>query len=167
MNAASADAMIARDLSSSLRAHERNNVRRKRYQEGSLQIRSHGKRKMWVVLYREAGIRKYYTVGLYSKMSKSQAQEKQAEFMKKVNLRQANAPDPNINFGDFLEGIALPFLRSKWKRSTADTTENRIRHHLLTEFGPEKLAGLTLKRLQEFLSSKATTFSRSIVAHLR
>ncbi len=57
-------------------------MRRKRYQEGSLQVRSHGKRKMWVVLYREAGVRKYYTVGLHSKMSKSQAQEKQAEFMK-------------------------------------------------------------------------------------
>src|SRR5215471_9809743 len=167
MNAASADAMIARDLSSSLRAHERNNVRRKRYQEGSLQVRSHGKRKNWVVLYREAGVRKYHTVGLYAKMSKSQAQEKQAEFMQEVNARAATAPDPNITFGDFLEGIALPFLRSKWKRSTAATTENRIRHHLLEEFGHEKLTSLTLKRLQAFLSSKAATFSRSIVAHLR
>ena len=41
-------------------------------------MRSHGKRKNWVVLYREAGVRKYHTVGLYSKLSKSQAQEKQA-----------------------------------------------------------------------------------------
>jgi hypothetical protein len=142
-------------------------VRRKRYQEGSLQVRSHGKRKMWVVLYRDAGVRKYYTVGLHSKMSKSQAQEKQAEFMKEVNLRQAQAPDPNMTFGDFLEGVALPFYRSKWKRSTAGTTESRIRHHLLEEFGPEKLSGLTLKPLQAFLSTKAATFSRSIVAQLR
>jgi hypothetical protein len=36
-------------------------------------VRSHGKRKNWVVLYREAGLRKYYTIGLHSKMSKSQA----------------------------------------------------------------------------------------------
>jgi len=142
-------------------------VRRKRYQEGSLQVRSHGKRKNWVVLYREAGVRKYHTVGLHSKMSKSQAQEKQAEFMKEVNARAAHAPDPNVTFGDFLEGVALPFYRSKWKRSTASTTESRIRHHLLEEFGPEKLTGLTLKPLQAFLSAKATTFSRSIVAHLR
>jgi integrase len=142
-------------------------VRRKRYQEGSLQVRSHGKRKMWVVLYREGGARKYYTVGLHSKMSKSQAQEKQAEFMKEVNARAATAPDPNITFGDFLEGIALPFLRSKWKRSTASTTENRIRHHLMAQFGEEKLTSLTLKPLQAFLSSKAATFSRSVVAHLR
>jgi len=130
-------------------------------------VRSHGKRKNWVVLYREAGVRKYHTVGLHSKMSKSQAQEKQAEFMKEVNARAAHAPDPNVTFGDFLEGVALPFYRSKWKRSTASTTESRIRHHLLEEFGPEKLTGLTLKPLQAFLSAKATTFSRSIVAHLR
>ena len=74
-----------------------------------MQVRSHGKRKNWVVLYREAGVRKYHTVGLHSKMSKSLAQEKQAAFMKDVNARQANAPDPNITFKDFLEGIALPF----------------------------------------------------------
>jgi len=130
-------------------------------------VRSHGKRKNWVVLYREAGIRKYHTVGLHSKMSKSQAQEKQAEFMKEVNARAAHAPDPNVTFGDFLEGVALPFYRSKWKRSTASTTESRIRHHLLEEFGPEKLTGLTLKPLQAFLSSKAAASSRSTVAHLR
>src|SRR5436190_420183 len=167
MNAASGDAMIARDLNSSPRAHERNNVRRKRFQEGSLQVRSHGKRKMWVVLYREAGVRKYYTVGLHSKMSKSQAQKWQAEFMKDVNARHATTPDPNITFGDFLAGIALPFYRSKWKRSTVSTTESRILHHLLAEFGEEKLASLTLKPLQAFLSSKAANFSRSVVAHLR
>jgi len=130
-------------------------------------VRSHGKRKNWVVLYREAGVRKYHTVGLHSKMSKSQAQEKQAEFMKEVNARADHAPDPNVTFGDFLEGVALPFYRSKWKRSTASTTESRIRHHLLGEFGPEKLTGLTLKRLQSFLSSRAPDFSRSTVAHLR
>jgi hypothetical protein len=56
-------------------------------------------------------------------MTKSEAQQAQAEFMKEVNARTATAPDPHITFGDFLEGVALPFLRSKWKRSTRDTTE--------------------------------------------
>ena len=84
-----------------------------------------------------------------------------------MNARTASAPDPHITFGDFLEGVALPFLRSKWKRSTRDTTENRIRHHLLREFGQEKLENLGLKRLQAFLSSKAATLSKSVVAHLR
>jgi integrase len=143
-------------------------VRRKRYQNGSLQkTHKHGKHKMWILQWREGGIKKYYTVGPCSKMTKSDAQHKQAEFMKEVNARLANAPDPNITFGDFLEGIALPFLRSKWKRSTAETTENRIRHHLLQEFREAKLQSLTLKPLQAFLNGKAATHSRSIVAHLR
>ena len=111
--------MIRSDLYASPMAHERNNVRRKRFQEGSLQLRKQGKRKVWAVLYRVGGIRKYYTLGPQSRMNKSQAQEKQAEFMKEVNALAANAPDPNITFGDFLEAIALPFYRSKWKRSTA------------------------------------------------
>jgi integrase len=143
-------------------------VRRKRYQNGSLQVVStHGKRKMWILQYRDGGSKKYHTIGLYSKMSKSDAQQAQAEFMKEVNLRAASAPDPHITFGDFLEGVALPFLRSKWKRSTKDTTENRIRHHLLQEFGPEKLSGLGVHKLQVFLSGKAATLSKSVVAHLR
>jgi len=101
--------MIPPDLISPFRTHERNNVRRKRFQEGTLQVRSHGKRKIWVVLYWERGARKYQALGLYSKLSKSQAQEKQAEFMQDVNARQSTAPDPNVTFGDFVEGTALPF----------------------------------------------------------
>jgi integrase len=143
-------------------------VRRKRYQNGSLQVVStHGKRKMWILQYRDGGSKKYHTIGLYSKMSKSDAQQAQAEFMKEVNLRAASAPDPHITFGDFLEGVALPFLQSKWKRSTRDTTENRIRHHLLGEFAGEKLLALGIERLQAFLAAKAKALSKSVVAHLR
>ena len=121
---------------------------------------------MWILQYRDGGSKKYHTIGLYSKMSKSDAQQAQAEFMKEVNARAASTPDPHITFGDFLEGVALPSLRSKWKRSTRDT-ENRIGHHLLGEFGPEKLTSLGVQRLQAFLTAKATTLSKSVVAHLR
>jgi integrase len=159
--------MIPPDLNSPLRTHERNNVRRKRFQEGSLQVRSHGKRKNWVVLYWERGARKYQTLGLYSKLSKSQAQEKQAEFMQEVNARQSTAPDTQVTFGDFVEGTALPFYRMKWKRSTASTTESRVRHHLIGEYKDAKLQDLGLKELQAFLNAKAKSLSRSIVAHLR
>ena len=96
-------------------------MHRQRHQKGSLQVRQHGKRKMWVLLYRDGSTRKYATLGLYSKISKSQAEEKRDELLNEVNARNAIAPDPNITFGEFLEGIALPFLRSKWKRSTAAT----------------------------------------------
>lgn len=77
---------------------------------------------MWVLLYRDGSSRKYATLGLYSKMSKSQAEEKRDELIAEANARNALTPDPDITFGQFLEGVALPFLRSKWKRSTAVTT---------------------------------------------
>ena len=84
-------------------------MHRKRLQLGSLQIRSHGKRKMWVVLYREAGVRKYYTLGIFSKMTKSEAQEKQAEFMTEVNARLANTPTRTLRLGIFSMGWRCRF----------------------------------------------------------
>jgi integrase len=122
---------------------------------------------MWVLLYRDGEAKRYLTLGPASKLSQSDACKKRDEIMNEVNARQSTAPDPDITFGNFLEGVALPFLRSKWKRSTASTTENRIRYHLLAEFREHKLAGLGLKGLQAFLQSKATLLSRSVVAHLR
>jgi integrase len=74
--------------------------------------------------------------------------------------------DPHITFGEFLDGVALPFLRKKWKRSTAGTTENRMAYHL-AEFRDDRLQSKTLKSLQAFLGRKAGELSRSMVAHLR
>ena len=140
---------------------------RQRHQQGSLQVRKHGKRKMWALLYRDGSSRKYATLGPCSKMSKSEAEAKRDEILTEVIARNATAPNPHITFGEFLEGTALPFLRSKWKRSTAATTENRIQYHLATEFRESRLSDLSLKGLQSFLNAKAGSLSRSVVAHLR
>ena len=142
-------------------------MHRQRHQKGSLQVRKHGGRKMWVLLYRDGRTRKYATLGVYSKMSKSEAEAKRDELVAEANARNANAPNPDITFGEFLDGVALPFLRSKWKKSTRSTTENRIQHHLRREFGDKRLTHLGLKDLQLFLNAKAETLSRSVVAHLR
>lgn len=140
---------------------------RHRHQQGSLQVRRHGKRKMWVLLYRESSSRKYATLGYRSEMSKSEAEAKRDAILIEVNARSALASDQPITFGQFLEGVALPFLRSKWKRSTAATSENRINHHLKIAFSDRRLCDLGLKELQEFLNSKAESLSRSTVSHLR
>lgn len=142
-------------------------MHRQRRQEGSLQIRQHGRRKVWAFLYREGGSRRYVTLGPHHKLSKSQAEQKRDEILSEVHARAATASDPDITFGQFLEGVALPFQRSKWKRSTAATTENRIRHHLLEEFRDVRLRSMSLKSLQGFLHRKAAQLSRSVVAHLR
>src|SRR5262252_493621 len=117
-------AMIPSDLNPSLKTHERKQVRRQRYQQGSLQARKHGKRKMWVLLYRDGSTKRYATLGACSEMSKSEAELKRDEILAEVNARNSAVPDSDCTFGSFVENIALPFCRSKWKRSTAATTEN-------------------------------------------
>ena len=49
---------------------------------------------MWVLLYRDGSTRKYATLGLYSKMSKSQAEEKRDELISEVNARNAISARP-------------------------------------------------------------------------
>src|SRR5262249_5083249 len=143
-------------------------VRRQRHQKGSLQKRKHGKRTMWVLLYRDGVSKRYVTLGPCSEMSKSAAEKKRDEILAEANARNSTVPDLDITFGSFVEAVALPFCRSKWKRSTAATTENRMRHHLVGEFGEARLRDLRLKDLQSFLNLKLTAgLSKSVVAHLR
>ncbi len=122
---------------------------------------------MWVWLYRENGSRKYVTLGPSHKMTKAQAEKKRDEALAEVRANQSTSPDPDMTFGQFLDGVVLPFYRSKWKSSTASTSESRMTHHF-AEFKKTPLKALTLKTLQAFLGRKAASeLSRSTVAHLR
>ncbi len=142
-------------------------MRRKKYQKGSLQLKDHGHRMMWILQYRVDGSKKYHTLGSKSEMTKSQAQQMQAEIMSKVNLQNVvGAADPEMTFGQFVDGVALPVLRSKWKLSTEMTTGSRMSRHL-AEFREAPIRNLTRGDLQAFLERKAETLSRSMVAHLR
>jgi hypothetical protein len=122
---------------------------------------------MWVWLYREDGSRKYFTLGPFHKMTKAQAEKKRDEALAEARARQDSSPDPAMMFGQFLDGVVLPFYRSKWKSSTASTSESRMTHHF-AEFKKTPLKAITLKTLQAFLGRKAASeLSRSTVAHLR
>jgi hypothetical protein len=94
-----ASAMIALDLNPTLKTHERKIVRRQRYQKGSLQQRKHGKRKMWVLLYRDGNTRRYATLGSCSEMSKSAAEKKRDEILAEAKARNSAVPDVDITFG--------------------------------------------------------------------
>jgi hypothetical protein len=148
-------AMIASDLNPTLKTRERKIVRRQRYQKGSLQVVKHGKRKMWILQYRDGKSKRYATLGAYCEMTKSQAEKKRDEILGEANARNSAVPDADITFGSFVEAVALPFCRSKWKQSTAATTENRIRHHLIANFREALLRDLRLKDLQGFLNGKS------------
>ena len=145
-------------------------MRRRRFQKGSLQLRKHADRRVWVVLYYdEKSERRYHTLGWASDMNKGTADEKRQEFMQEMNgggrTKGATRP-PTIK--EFLDQVYLPFYRGKWKESTAGTSENRIQHHLAKELGGQRLEDLTLAPLQQFLKRKAASgLSFSTVDHLR
>lgn len=145
-------------------------MRRRRFQKGSLQLRKHGNRRVWVVLYYDdRGERRYSTLGWASEMNKGEAHEKRQEFMRGVNGGDRTpGPTRPVTVKEFLEQIYLPFYRGKWKESTAGTSENRIQHHIVNELGDERLEDLALVSLQKFLDQKAEAgLSHSVVDHVR
>ena len=62
----------------------------------------------------------------------------------------------------------LPLSRRKWKLSTASTTGDRIRKHLITDLGSLQIQSVTRELLQCYLEQKAAAGgSFSLVDHLR
>ena len=135
---------------------------RKRFQKGSLQkIRGE-----WVARWREDGQRRARKLGRTSLMTKTQAQAELAAIVGPINASRSQ-PSDRVSFGDFVQQVYLPFYRRKWKRSTAMTNEDRLKHHLTSEFDPRSLGSFDRDELQAFLDQKARTLSFGMVEHLR
>ena len=144
-------------------------MRRRRYQKGSLQKKTHGKRRVWVVQYYDAdGHHRYHTIGRMCELNKSQAAEKQDEFMRTINggVAKQNEIRP-VLLGEFVNQVYLPFYRGKWKKSTKGTSESRIRAHVVADLGNAQMVNWSITSLQAYLESKAATHSFSVVDHLR
>jgi integrase len=136
---------------------------RRRFQNGSLQR----EKKKWVVQWWEDGHRRKRRLGLITKMTKAEAQGELAQILAPLNSREI-PPSKNWAFADFIERVYLPFYRRKWKRSTVMTNEDRMEHHLVSEFGGQTLGVFHRDQLQDFLDRKAAAgLSFSVVDHLR
>jgi hypothetical protein len=148
---------------------EENIVRRRRYQEGSLQKRKHvKKRRVWgCSLLRQGRASPISHCGAYGRFSNSQAQEEQVKFMETVNGGKSEPGVRPVLVGEFVTGVYLPFQRGKWKESTKGTTENRILFHICGDLGARQLDSFTPTGLQALLEGKAVTNGFSIVGHLR
>lgn len=136
---------------------------RKRHQKGSL-TKAGG---VWIAQWWENGHRRKKTLGRRSELTKSEARLQLAQILSPINAR-ADSPSERQTFGEFLASVYLPFYRRKWKSSTADSNEDRIRHHLLSEFSRRELGSIDRHELQALLDRKAQqglSFSR--VDHLR
>lgn len=136
---------------------------RKRFQQGSVFRRG----KVRVISWWEDGHRRKRTLGRISQMTKTEAQAMLAEILAPLNSRSV-LPSKSWLFADFAEQIYLPFYGRKWKRSTRLTNEDRMKNHLLSEFGSLTLGVFNRDQLQAFLDAKAAAgLAFSTVDHLR
>ena len=142
-------------------------MRRKRYQKGSVQARIHGRHRVWVAFWWEDGSRRSKVLGLCSKMTKGEVESAMAAILQPINEGTSRGPRPVYTFERFVEDVYLPHGRHGWKESTAGTSEQIIKTHLVPGFRSDLLHTIRRERLQEFLDRKARELSYSVVAHLR
>jgi len=100
--------------------------------------------------------------------TRSEALALMTEILVPINAaRRAATPGPTMALNAFTEKIFLPFKGRQWKKSTAITTEQRLRKHIIdSEFGKTPLKDLTREAMQRFLDTKQL-LSHSVVNHLR
>ena len=136
---------------------------RKRHQRGSL-AKVNGR---WIAQWREDGRRCKRTLGVVSGMTKTEAQQALNQILAPIN-QGVGSPSTSDKLAHFIEGVFLPFYRRKWKLSTAITTENRLRKHLLADFGSRAVGSFNRNELQRWLERKAADgLSQQTIDHLR
>jgi integrase len=136
---------------------------RRRFQNGSLLQRNGA----WVAQWWEDGHRRKRFLGLVAEMSKTAARRELSKIVSPINARET-PPGQGWEFRHFVDRVYLPFYRRKWKGSTAVTNEERIRNHLIPEFGESTLGSFDRERLQKLLDEEAAAgLSFSTVDHLR
>jgi integrase len=142
---------------------------RKRHQAGSVQKAVSGKRRIWAGLYYDVdGKRKYVVLGDRNTMTPSEARIELEKRLAPINqTRVSKQLTRDIALGAFVEHHYIPFGEKKWKSSTAITTKQRLRQHLVHgEFAYTRLCDLNRENMQLFLDRMGIG-SFSLVNHLR
>lgn len=142
-------------------------MRRKRFQKGSLQVRKHGKHRVWVACWRENGNPKSKVLGKFSQINKGEAEAALSAILDPINKGIVQRANPIYTFEQFTEQVYLPFCRRTWKESTEGTSKQLIQTHLIPAFGKDLLHTIRREGLQDFLDRKALELSSSPVGHLR
>lgn len=133
---------------------------RKRFQRGSLKKVG----KQWIAQWWEGDHRRK---ARWSGMTKSEAEKKLADILAPLNSERTSGATKKPTFGEFVERTYLPFYRGKWKTSTAEDNEGRLRFHLTLIYASRPVDSFSRDEFQRLLNQKATDYSYSVVAHLR
>jgi integrase len=143
-------------------------VRRNRFQRGSLQKRKSRSSWHWIAFWWEDHRRRSQILGPCSTMSRPEALAEMATLLQRVNIHVGQRISRTWTVAEWIRDMFLPLGRRKWKLSTATTTGDRIRKHLIHDLGSLQIQSVTRELLQQYLEEKAAAgCSFSLVDHLR
>ena len=106
-------------------------------------------------------------LGRCSQMGKGEAEAALSAILQPINGGLAQGSKPLYTLEQFIELEYLPFCRRSWKASTAGTSEQIVKTHLIPELGRKLLPAIRREELQDLLDRKALDLSDSPVKHLR
>src|SRR5256885_16203749 len=86
-------------------------MRRKRFQRGSLQNRKHGRHRVWVACWWENGSRRSKVLGRCSQLGKGEAEAIVSAILRPVNSGVTQVAKPVYTFEQFIKEVDLPFSR--------------------------------------------------------
>jgi hypothetical protein len=117
--------------------------KRNRFQRGSLQKRKSGGSLNWIAFWWEDGHRKSQILGSCSTMSRPEALSEMARVLQPINDRAGEPTTRLWIVGDWIRDAFLPLMQRKWKLSTASTSGDRIRTHLIADLESVGLHSVT------------------------
>src|SRR5262245_15907946 len=143
-------------------------MRRRRFQRGSLQKRKSGGCWNWIAFWWQDHHRRGQILGPCSSMSHAEALAEMAKLLQPLNSHAGEPSLPVLTVCHWIRNQFLPFIGRKWKLSTACTSGDRIRSHLVADLGSLELQSVRRDLLQQYLEQKAARgLSFSVVDHLR
>ncbi len=142
-------------------------MRQKRYQRGCLKPRKRKGKLYWYAQWKDGPRKKSKELGLCSKVARADAEALLAAILRPINGELGHSQLELFTFRSFVEKIYLPIFRQKWKASTTETEEYRLRAHLVKTVGDQLLHRIDRDRLQAVLNAAARAVGRDVLDHLR
>lgn len=142
-------------------------MRRRSFQRGSLNTRKRRGKLYWHAQWREEGRKKSKNLGPCARVPRADAEALLASILRPINGGSPKSQGEVFTFKSFLERVYLPIFREKWKASTIETEEYRLRAHLVKTIGDQLLHRIDRDRLQTVLNGAARAVGRDVLDHLR
>src|SRR5262250_3285833 len=130
-------------------------TRPRRFQRGSLQKRKSAGGLNWIAFWWQDHHRRSQILGPCAEMTRPEALAQMAKLLQPVNVHAGQVLPRVWTLADWIRDSFFPFSRRRWKLSTASTTGDRIRKHILTDLGTFEIQSITRDRLQQYLEQKA------------